>query len=44
MTEQSRANAKAGVLKRITAVLPVATDPQFQVRMEIIENRVGVNK
>jgi hypothetical protein len=44
LTEQSRANAKAGVLKRITAVLPVATDPQFQVRMEIIENRVGVNK
>ena len=34
---QCRTNAKPGVLKRITAVLPVATDPQLRVRMEIIK-------
>jgi hypothetical protein len=37
LTEQSRANAKPGVLKRITVVLPVITDPQFRMRMELIK-------
>jgi hypothetical protein len=36
LTEQSRANAKPGVLKRITVTLPLATSPQFRVRLEIV--------
>ena len=36
LTEQCQANAKPGVLKRITVTLPVTTDPQFRVRLEIV--------
>ncbi|MDP9313620.1 MAG: heparinase II/III-family protein [Chloroflexota bacterium] len=36
LKEQSEANAKTGVLKRISFVLPVATQVQARVRMELL--------
>jgi hypothetical protein len=36
LTEQCQANAKPGVLKRITVPLPVVSDPQIRVRLEIV--------
>jgi hypothetical protein len=37
LAEQCRANAKPGVLQRITVTLPVTDNPQFRMRMEVVE-------
>ena len=36
LKEQCRLNAKPGVLKRISVTLPVASETQVRVRMEIV--------
>jgi hypothetical protein len=36
MEKECRENAKPGILKRLTVVLPVQFEPQFRVRMEIL--------
>jgi hypothetical protein len=37
LAEQCRANAKPGVLKRITVMLPITIDVRFRVRLKIIK-------
>jgi hypothetical protein len=40
LVAQCQANAKPGILKRISVVLPVANDTQMRVRMEIVEKGI----
>lgn len=37
LTAQCQANAKPGVLKRFSVRLPVVSEPQFRVRLEVVE-------